>query len=330
MEQFLDQIYVIAEEMRQDKGEDSFFADWNGSVAVAAVMDGCGGLGTKRYPCFRNHSGAYVGARVVSGAVQQWFQRESSARQWKSGAQLAESLDRYIRAGFRLCAARITGDGGAQVIGSMVRPLPCTLAFAALQPGKGGVNLFVVWGGDSRVYLLDEQGLAQITRDDVEGSAMENLTADGALLNVLSSDGNYQLHAAQLTLRRPALVFAATDGCFGYLQTPMEFEHCLLHALTQSKTPKEFEETLKGYFRQAAGDDFTCAMVSVGFQDFARTQKRLLPRYEQVAAEYIEPLYAAYDTQQRETIQETQLRLWQTYRNHYERILVVPGNEGKG
>ena len=59
-----------------------------------------------------------------------------------------------------------------------------------------------MWAGDSRVYVLYEKGLLQMTVDDLDVSdAMKNLSADGALTNVISSDGNYEVHGKIIGVR---------------------------------------------------------------------------------------------------------------------------------
>lgn len=111
-------------------------------------------------------------------------------------------------------------------MGSMVRKFPTTLALAYAEKEEDAIKIHLLWAGDSRVYLLDEKGLAQLTRDDTDvEDAFENLTNDGPMNNVLSSDGNYGINYKSVLLSTPTIVFAATDGCFGYIPTPMEFEY---------------------------------------------------------------------------------------------------------
>ncbi len=317
-EDWLDQVSVLFEERKTGEGEDSFYVSCAPGCAVAAVADGSGGLGSKRYATFQSHTGAYLGSRVVSAAVERWF--TACGGRWTGGQEVARGLDGALRRGFQICRERLAGeveDGG---IGSLRRLLPSTLAMLALRRVGEETRLCAVWAGDSRVYLLDERGLCQLTRDDVAGGGSGDLSIDGALENVLSADGDYVLHTVCCTLRRPCLLLAATDGCFGYLQTPMEFEYYLLHALTQSETPEGFERSLRELLHDIAGDDFTLAYASVGMGgDFAATRQRLLPRYEWMWREVIAPLYEAYESGERERIVQTQQYLWRGYRPDYER-----------
>ena len=50
----------------------------------------------------------------------------------------------------------------------MVRPFPTTLACAYAVPDQEEILIHILWAGDSRIYLLDQDGLAQVTRDDTD------------------------------------------------------------------------------------------------------------------------------------------------------------------
>ena len=45
----LSTLFCAAAEMIDDSGEDSFFYSAHENSAVAAVFDGCGGIGSRRY-----------------------------------------------------------------------------------------------------------------------------------------------------------------------------------------------------------------------------------------------------------------------------------------
>ena len=121
------------------------------------------------------------------------------------------------------------------------------------------------------------------------------------------------------------LVLAATDGCLGYLQTPMEFEYYLLHAITQSETPEAFEAALRGLLGEVAGDDFTLAYTVTGMGDYAALRRRLQPRYAWMWKEMIEPLYQAYESGDAAQIAATKRRLWDAYRPAYQSQIAGKG-----
>lgn len=69
----LDTVFLVEQGKIPGMGEDSFCAMEGQDRALAAVFDGSGGSGAMTYPKFRHHTGAYIAARLVSGAVRDWF-----------------------------------------------------------------------------------------------------------------------------------------------------------------------------------------------------------------------------------------------------------------
>lgn len=72
---------------------------------------------------------------------------------------------------------------------------------------------------------------------------------DGVLTNVVSADGNYILHSKQIKIKDKIIIFNATDGCFGYLKTPMEFEYLILQTLLSSDNIIEWRDKLKSQIK---------------------------------------------------------------------------------
>lgn len=308
----LDCIIGIQGEMVQGKGEDNFYHSHTKHSAIVSVFDGCGGLGARTYETFGRHTGAYMASRAVSGAVHDWYHSTYNVK-WKSEKNLLQSLQKAMNEALGIVSER--GKSALKLSGSMVRDFPTTAAIALVQDGGDHLVLHVVWAGDSRVYLMDADGLAQLTQDDVEGEdALSNLSSDGVLTNLISSDGEYELHYKKVVLNHPAVVFAATDGCFGYVPTPMEFEYLLVDTLTKAKTPSDFEQKLNQEIRNYAGDDYTMGMLIFGYEDFGSMKDAFRSRRINLEKKYIEPL-------QLKRNQIITNELWRTYRKMYERYM---------
>jgi hypothetical protein len=89
----------------------------------------------------------------------------------------------------------------------------------------------------TRAYVFEpSSGAHQLTVDDIRsgGDAMTNLREDSVVSNAMSADTDFAVHHHRVQLSAPFLVAAATDGCFGYLPTPMHFEYLVLTALRDS------------------------------------------------------------------------------------------------
>lgn len=308
----LDHLFMIAKEMIPEHGEDSFCGAVRGDSAFVAVCDGCGGLGSRSYASTTGHTEAYLASRMAAGAIYDWF-CDTYDTMWHGEDDLCGSLREYITRVFAVGTSHIHRD--SRIRGTMVRDFPTTLAMAVAQQVGKETIIHVVWAGDSRVYLLDDSGLAQLTKDDVDSKdAMSNLSDDGVLTNVLSSDGRFELHYTKIIVDSPAMILAATDGCFGYIPSPMEFEHTLLNAIVQSRSPEELKSVLRQQLEEVAGDDFSFGCMSFLFGAYEQMAAGLLERMHYIEDRYVGPLAQDRDD-------SLVMQMWQEYRKSYERYL---------
>ena len=308
----LDTMLLIDQGVTPSGGEDCFVQAVRERSALLGVFDGCGGLGSRTYSGLGGHTGAYLAARAAAGAAYDWYHALPEAALRDPDAAVTELRRRLDAA---LAVVRSQGRSTLRVRGTMVRDFPTTAAIALMHGAQDGMTLDLIWAGDSRVYLLDAGGLAQLTEDDLDGEdALSNLTHDGALTNVIAADGRYTLHHRRMTLTRPAVVFAATDGVFGYIRTPMEFEWLLLRVLCDADTPAAFSARLKEILSEVAGDDFACCMMSFYFGSFDVLRHAFENRARLLEQRYVKPLRAS-------RTEELMQELWQEYRLSYERYL---------
>ena len=272
--------------------EDSFVRALGVNAALVGVFDGCGGLGSRVYAELDGRTGAYIAARIASGAVYDWFQTLRDLQELPAPDELTASLRSHLDEALKIAASR--GAGASRMRGSMVRDFPTTAAVALAHEADGSILLDLFWAGDSRVYLLDAAGLAQLTHDDLAGQdALSNLSNDAALTNVISSDGNYTLHHTRIALEHPALIIAATDGVFGYVRTPMELEWLLLRVIAKAETPDLFRRQIQAVLGEIAEDDFALNLMSFyhGSWDTLRSIS-YVDRAKELEHRYIRPLMA--------------------------------------
>lgn len=307
----------IWKEAKPAEGEDCVMHAFSREAGVLGVFDGCGGAGAQRHACYSQHTEAYMASRLVSGAFYDSFQdlipsRSSGESQLR--AYLARASER-VEAVFSAYQPPAVPGGGVK--GSMVRILPSTAAIFMIQSEQGAYRLSAVWAGDSRCYLLDRQGLAQLTRDDTSvPDPMDNLYEDGVLRNMIHAGKPMNLHVGTFPVKPPFAILAATDGCFGYFSTPMEFEGALLQTLQQAQSPEAWENLLAQRLGAVAGDDYTLSLAAYGFGSFAALQQFFLPRTEDLTRRYLEPLQEL-PLDRREPRQE----MWAEYRETYLRYL---------
>lgn len=318
--QKLDDHFIVAGEMAEGKGEDSFYSALSKHSAIAAVFDGCGGMGSRRYSNYAGHTGAYMASRAACSALRSWYSESVGGSSGSSGAVSAEDLAEEMRSALSVCM-QYRGET-SRILGSMVRDFPTTAAIALVQETEEGpedtLRVHCFWAGDSRVYFLDSLGLAQLTEDDLHGQdAMSNLHEDAALSNFVAAGRDFHLHTATMDVKGPFAVFAASDGCFGYLPAPFYFEDLVLSCLLEAETPKAFESALDQTIREYAGDDYTMAFMNFGYGDFSAFQDALSGRADYVKKTYIDPVEAAGADHSAQLLKD----LWTDYRVEYERFL---------
>lgn len=312
----LDFILSFCRDMIPDHGEDSYCYSFCDTAGMLGVFDGCGGAGARKHDAYSGRTEAYMASRLCAGAFYDSF------RMTFPTDLPAEQIAREILApnAIQLLAAHEPpkdGDG-LKITGSMVRTLPTTAAVALIQQTQNEELLVsAIWAGDSRVFLLDERGLAQLTEDDTSvPDPMENLYEDGVLRNIFCSDRKVKVHCRTVKVKPPFVVLSATDGCFGYVSTPMEFEGMLIHTLLNADSPAQWESGLAKLIGAAAGDDHTLCLAAFGYSSFASLQKALSRRYQHILQEYLNPV-----SEMPVDDRQSRYQLWDRYQADYMRYL---------
>ena len=292
-------LFSVFGEKKPDNGEDSFVYALNESRAMVGVFDG--GPGAGQSPALKGKSGGYLASRAAAAAYLHWFEALQPGQE--NGAEdVKERLRQYLR----LCREQAGADFAGR--------LSASGAAAICRPARGGADVQLQWAGDSRVYLLDGAGLAQLTEDDTGGlDAMQRQSQDKAPTNVIRLNGDFSIHTARLTVNRPCLLFAATGGCFGQLSTPMEFEYLLLSTLSNAPNAESWEKNLAESIGKGAEDDYSLCGIALNAGSFDELKRQLAGRTSQLYRTYIRGLDAC--------TAEEKLQLWEHYKAHYHRLL---------
>ncbi|WP_158633274.1 protein phosphatase 2C domain-containing protein [Amycolatopsis sp. WAC 04182] len=285
---------------------------------LLSVFDGVGGAGRPlagHTPSGRPRTQAWLASRRVRGLVEEWFTDSSADFS-------PEAL-----------AARISGRLATGVVrrgrmrGRLQRQLPTTLAALAFDSRAGEVSWQVLWAGDSRCFLAEpEAGLQQLSADDTEpADALALLLQDPPMTNMVHAGGAFAINRWRGTAPVPCVLIAATDGFFGYVGTPAEFEHLLWDTLLASQEAMHWSVLLAERVESFTKDDASIAIAAVGFEDFAALRASFRWRFDRVHEEHAEPMRRA-TSMGRPAVVATRERSWLSYRGGYERRL--PPREG--
>ncbi|MBQ7437153.1 MAG: protein phosphatase 2C domain-containing protein [Oscillospiraceae bacterium] len=303
--EYADCIITVSKEKIPGEGEDSFCYLLCETGGMIGAFDGCGGAGARHYENCRNKTGAYLASRAVSGAVFHWFEQNCNTN---STEMQTDALKKTIVESIKVCKDNSGQQKRTLIKGQMLKEFPTTAAVAVCSMLDGMLEVNCFWAGDSRCYILQGDGLAQLTKDDVNSlDAFHNLSEDGTLQNLISASKEFDLHYAAFRISLPCVLIASTDGCFSYLPSPMAFEQLLIEKLLSVKKVSEFEEALCEELDRCSGDDFTFLAIPVGYGTFEQFQEAFRSRLKDLRDQYLPEKDSGISLEEK----------WNRYKNHY-------------
>jgi serine/threonine protein phosphatase PrpC len=321
-----------------DHGEDSDPILRDGpDLGLVAVFDGMGGAGGTVYETPEGRrTGAYLASRIARDVVERRM-LDLLEPDWNlNGEAAADDLHGSVQQALRERLAELNAPPSG-LRSRLLRALPTTMAVVALQrtqPGGSTWACHLLWAGDSRAYAFEPAGARQLTTDDLRdpGDAMANLRQDSVVSNAMSADTDFHVNYRRIELRAPFLVACATDGCFGYMSTPMHFEHLVLSHLQRARTPTAWSAALQSKIASVTGDDAAMSMIGVG-ATLKEFQALFAPRLAELEQQFIGPLDELNDAvaqaeRELEVLRQRQLAtttaIWSWYKADYERYLQPP------
>ncbi len=290
---------------------------------LVGVFDGSGGSGSSpawQAPDGERRTGAWVGSRVARLATDCWFREVVTAGEAADPEYLKEYLDFFHE---RAPQRR------SKIVGRMRRQLPTTLAALAYQlwPEEDWLEGRALWAGDSRAYLLHpEAGLQVLTRDHTEESdALELLRSDPPMTNTVCADRDFFVQEHAFAFPLPCVLLTATDGFFGYVHTPADFENTLLSTLRAANSETEWAELIRREVQGYTADDASLGLVALGYKEFAHLRCEFAARQEFIAGFCRKNRPTGADPAS--VVRAWQDDTWHDYRTGYEAYLPTPQEE---
>ncbi len=321
-----------------DHGEDADPILRDGpDLGLLGVFDGMGGAGGTVYETpGGQRSGAYLGSRIARDVVEQRMV-QLLVPDWNlKGGAAAADLRRSVQDALQSAVAELKAPP-SRLKSRLLRTLPTTMAVLGLQRlRRDGATwaCHAFWAGDSRAFVLTADGVQQLTVDDLRdtGDALENLRRDSVVSNALSADVDFTVQYRRIDLTAPFLLVCATDGCFGYLPSPMHFERLLLETLRTARTVEAWSEAVQREIAAVTGDDASMAVLGVG-ADLAAFKRLLAPRLRLLEEEFVRPVDELAEAVRRAEQDLASLRQrqqqdlasrWGRYKTGYEQRLHTP------
>lgn len=329
-------------EKKEGFGEDSdplsFYSE-DAGYAATGVFDGLGGSGASLvHSTFGERTSAYVASRLIKATTADYVKQHIKEDGFSlDSADFKQALIKCLQDEKN----RFSREKKSLLRSSIVREYPTTIAVVIVKSQDSNYIVDSYWAGDSRNYLLNETCLKQLSNDDLQVAydPLENIKNDAPISNCVCLDRPFNIKKMTLSVNKPFLVFSASDGCFGYLKTPMHFESVLLNTLFDSEVLdiNDWKKGLMREMRQTAGDDISFSLIGVGYESFSALKKSLQNRKEsidKIIAEY-ENLENALDEAKKgvsaaeNALVAGEATLWSIYKKSYLDLFIKEENDEK-
>ena len=246
-----------------------------GNSCAVGVFDGMGGAGaTVCNSSFgEGYTQAYVSSRVVCASMDTSLHNHLPTNDVDK-----EEMKTVIRQKLREEKEKFPPESTSALRSKLVREYPTTLAIVTLQELDKTYQVDSYWAGDSHCYMWTKDGFFQISKDDLEedNDPMENLHNDSPISNCVCADRDFYIHHQHIVLQKePVIILCASDGCFGYYQTPMHFENILKSCLQKAKNEKEWGQMLNEEISKVTGDDCSLSLIAKGFSSFEKLKQSM-------------------------------------------------------
>lgn len=285
--------FILQSETVRGYGEDSAFVhNYESGLVVTGVFDGCGEIGSRKYSGANDRTGAYIGSRIAACAASEFFEQEYS----KKGVSYIKRTSAEQLECVRQLKEHITGklsEVKEKLSKSEMESgisLPTAVSITATMSAGKFTLCNCVWAGNSRSYMIDDQGLCQLTVDDTDvdsGDAFLDMRKKSRITNFAGGNVSFLLRSGFTVLARPSILVNASADCFSHFRTPMDFENVVLETMAEAQSPSRWMARLGEKMKKVSGGDFTMTIACYGFEDFDDMKKYYSMRLIRLQNDYI-------------------------------------------
>lgn len=305
-------VFCAEKEKMLNHGEDAFsYSFINDNIGYIGTYDGCGGMGAKKYSLFGERTGARI-ASLCAGYVTDDFYNKNLFR--FDGTDSERIKKRFRDLFFKVNEYLKSDDSGIKISGSLFKSIPTTASIVAIRNNNNKIiECEYMWAGDSRGYFMDNNGICQVTKDDLDTDedAFTNLRSDARMSNVINADNDFVINQKIINVHLPAVIITSTDGGFAYFSTPMEFEWAILNSLFNANDIEGWRQNIYDYISEYSGDDFSIIIAVYGFNTFEEIKVYFYDRFKFLYQNFISRISSSDE--------ETLKALWELYSHTYYR-----------
>lgn len=259
------------------------------------ICDGVGAGGQNKHTINgEEHSSAYFASRLLSKTCSMFF--ESNYDRICENMNNAETIVAELKVEIKQAFDSFVAENNLvkRFKGKDLLMLPSTMVAVIYKCYAEYVEALVINAGDSRAFVMDPQvGLQQISKDDVDGDvdAYEKSTIT---TNKVNQERDFHLNYGHFILKTPCVLFASSDGCYDYIETPMEFEYVMEAQMVRNSNafvnnPTLFGEKLGEFIKTYTRLQDDCSLAGCAFDVDESVISFYKERAKCIEAKYVIP-----------------------------------------
>ena len=239
-------------------------------------------------PCLENQrTSGYFASRIVSAIVLNEFKfnpemsrkaifdavysEDDDEKRFVKLKEYGDKLTQTVKEKLEAIATNVGLELESKTTGSYL--LPTTLVATLLDEHDDYVNALYFWAGDSRGYMWDKDGLAQVTEDHETGGTMTNL---------ITLTKPFVIETRMLRVKKPCVLFNTSDGCYTppCFASPFDIECLFLQsALSANDFDGMSKQLYSDYGDIATDDSDTMALTAFGYKDYGEFKNAAAKRW---------------------------------------------------
>ena len=173
--------------------------------------------------------------------------------------------------------------------------LGTTLCATIVRENEEDVDAFYLVAGDSLPFMLDKDGLCEVmhAHEGADGGMTNRVRAnDDQIIEAFRGKkevNKFYLEPKVVTVKKPCVLFNASDGVFDCFTHPILLEKLILDNIVKANSYEELSNALHDYFVAycSIDDSSTLAAKFFGFESYEQVKEFAQKRLDDIAEQYL-------------------------------------------